>query len=78
VLLALFRLLGSCTESIGDNAVRAAAIHEQAELILAAGERDIAEPHDLVALRGGFEAVEQHLPVRPDTTPAAPVTDAAR
>jgi uncharacterized membrane protein len=78
VLLALFRLLGNCTESIGDNAVRAAAIHEQAELIMAAGERAIVEPHDLIALRAGFEAVEQHLPVRPDTTPTAPVTDAAR
>jgi uncharacterized membrane protein len=76
VLLALFRLLGNCTESIGDNADRAAAIHEQAELILSAGERDIAQPEDLVALRGGFQAVELHLPTRPDRVAPARVTDA--
>jgi uncharacterized membrane protein len=80
VLLALFRLLGNCIESVGDNPDRASAIHEQAELILAAGERDIAQPHDLIALRAGFEALEGHLPVgpAPDTAPAAPVSDAGR
>ncbi len=72
VLLALFRLLGNCTEFIGGNGDRVAAIHEQAALILAAGERDIAQSEDLVALRGGFEAVERHLPAPPGTTPAAP------
>jgi uncharacterized membrane protein len=78
VLLALFRLLGNCTESIGDNAVRAEAIREQAQLILAAGERDIAQPEDLVALRAGFQAVELHLPTRPDGVAPAPVTDTPR
>jgi uncharacterized membrane protein len=78
VLLALFRLLGNCTEAIGDNDVRAQAIHEQAELILAAGENDIAQPEDLVALRAGFEAVEQHLPEREDRTSSRPTADGAR
>ncbi len=76
VLLALFRLLGNCIESIGNNPARVAAIREQAELILAAGERDIAEPHDLGALRSGFAAVQQHLPEPSDTAPAAPAANA--
>jgi uncharacterized membrane protein len=78
VLLALLRLLGNCTEFIGDNRDREAVIHEQAELILAAGERDIAQPEDVVALRAGFEAVERHLPVRPTTVPVTPAQDAAK
>jgi uncharacterized membrane protein len=78
VLLALFRLLGTCTEFIENYPDRAGVIHEQAELILAAGERDIAQPEDVVALRAGFEAVERHLPTRPPFAPATPVQDAAR
>ena len=78
VLLALLRLLGNCTEFIGDNRDREAVIHEQAELILAAGERDIAQPEDVVALRAGFEAVERHLPARPTTVPVTPAQDAAK
>jgi uncharacterized membrane protein len=77
VLLALFRLLGNCIEFIGDNTARAEVIREQAELILAAGKRDIAQPEDLVALRAGFEAVERHLPARPPAS-AASMTDTAR
>jgi uncharacterized membrane protein len=76
VLLALFRLLGNCIEAIGNNDVRAKAIHEQAELILAAGENDIAQPEDLLPLRAGFEAVEQHLPKPPDRAPARPTATA--
>ena len=79
VLLAVLRLLGNCTEFIGNNPERAAVIHEQAELILAAGERDIAQAEDVVALRAGFEAVERHLPARPPpTAPVTPAQDAAR
>jgi uncharacterized membrane protein len=78
VLLALFRLLGNCIEFIGDNPTRAVAIREQAELILAAGERDIVEPHDLVALRAGYEALERHLPHTAEPTSTTPVTDIAR
>ncbi|HEX2362740.1 MAG TPA: DUF2254 domain-containing protein [Jiangellaceae bacterium] len=78
VLLALFRLLGNCTEFTGGNADRIAAIRTQAELIMAAGERDIAQPADLVALRAGFEALARHLPAQPDAAPAAPMTEAGR
>jgi hypothetical protein len=77
-LLALFRLLGNCTEFTGGNADRIAAIRTQADLIMAAGERDIAQPEDLVALRAGFEALARHLPAQPDAAPAAPMTEAGR
>jgi uncharacterized membrane protein len=78
VLLALFRLLGNCTEFTGENADRITAIRTQAELIMVAGERDIAQPDDLVALRAGFDALARHLPARPGTAPAAPMTEAGR
>ena len=78
VLLALLRLLGNCTDFIGDHPDRAAVIHEQAELILAAGEQEIAQPEDVVALRAGFDAVERHLPARPATAPPTPAQDATR
>jgi uncharacterized membrane protein len=78
VLLALLRLLGTCSEFIGDHLDRAAVLHEQADLILAAGEQEIAQPEDVVALRAGFDAVKRHLPARPATAPPTPAQDAAR
>jgi hypothetical protein len=72
------RLLGTCTEFIGNHPDRVAVIHEQADLILAAGEQEIAQPEDVVALRAGFDAVERHLPARPATAPPTPAQDAPR
>lgn len=51
VCVALLRLLGTCSELIGDNPGRRTAIAHEAALILAAAEREIAEPADLARVR---------------------------
>lgn len=51
VSLALLRLLENCAAVIRDDPKRTAAIDEQAALILADAEREIAQPADALAVR---------------------------
>lgn len=51
VAVALLRLLTDCLTFVGDDATRRADIREQADLILAAAERAVAEPADLRQVR---------------------------
>jgi uncharacterized membrane protein len=58
---ALLRLLGNCAAVAGDEPERAAAIEEQARIIIADAEREVAQPLDLAFPRVGAEAVRQVL-----------------
>jgi uncharacterized membrane protein len=81
---ALLRLLGSCAAVAGDDPERYAAIEEQARLVIADAEREVAQPADLALVHAETESVRQvvagrrssaHPPVgRPDEprTPSPP------
>src|SRR5215470_11099141 len=66
---ALLRLLGNCAAVAGDDPERAAAIEEQARIIITDAEREIAQPADLAYPHAGAEAVRQvlagHQPASP-------------
>src|SRR5207237_9899285 len=56
---ALLRLLGSCAAVAGDDPERYAAIDEQAHLVIADAEREVAQPADLAFARAEAESVRQ-------------------
>src|SRR5262245_26971530 len=56
---ALLRLLGNCAAVAGDDPERCAAIEEQARIIIADAEREVAQPIDLALAHGEAEAVHQ-------------------
>jgi len=63
---ALLRLLGNCAAVAGDDRERCAAIEEQAHIVVADAEREVAQPTDLALAHGEAESVRQavarHLP----------------
>ena len=69
---ALLRLLGNCAAVAGDDPERAAAIEEQARIVIADAEREVAQPVDLAFPHAEAEAVRQavagHRPA--SSTPA--------
>jgi uncharacterized membrane protein len=56
---ALLRLLGNCAAVAGDDPERCAAIEEQAHIIVADAEREVAQPTDLAFAHAEAEAVRQ-------------------
>jgi uncharacterized membrane protein len=58
---ALLRLLGNCAAVAGDDPERAAAIEEQARIVVADAEREVAQPVDLAYPHAEAEAVRQAL-----------------
>jgi uncharacterized membrane protein len=56
---ALLRLLGSCAAVAGDDPERCAAIEEQARIVIADAEREVAQPLDLALAHAEAEAVRQ-------------------
>src|SRR5215472_3702276 len=64
---ALLRLLGNCAAVAGDDPERCAAIEEQARIVIADAEREVAQPLDITLAHAEAEAVRQlvagHRPV---------------
>jgi uncharacterized membrane protein len=56
---ALLRLLGSCAAVAGDDPERYTAIEEQAGIVIADAEREVAQPLDLALAHAEAEAVRQ-------------------
>ena len=56
---ALLQLLGNCAAVAGDDPERCAAIEEQARIIIADAEREVAQPLDLALAHAEAEAVRQ-------------------
>jgi len=56
---ALLRLLGNCAAVAGDDPGRCAAIEEQARIVLADAEREVAQPTDLALVHAEAESVRQ-------------------
>ena len=56
---ALLRLLGNCAAVTGDDPERHAAIEEQARIVIADAEREVAQPLDLALAHAEAEAVRQ-------------------
>ena len=56
---ALLRLLGSCAAVAGDDPERCASIEEQARIVIADAEREVAQPLDLALAHAEAEAVRQ-------------------
>src|SRR5260370_34784575 len=56
---ALLRLLGNCAAVAGDDPERCAAIEEQARIIIADAEREVAQPIDLASAPAEAEPVRQ-------------------
>jgi uncharacterized membrane protein len=67
---ALLRLLGNCATVAGDDPERSTAIEEQARIVIADAEREIAQPADLALAHAEAEALHQvvaaHLPAQGD------------
>jgi uncharacterized membrane protein len=59
VAYALLRLLGNCATVAGDDPERRAAIEEQARIVIADAEREVAQPADLALAHAEAEAVRQ-------------------
>jgi uncharacterized membrane protein len=59
VAYALLRLLGNCAAVAGDDPERCAAIEEQARIVIADAEREVAQPADLALTHAEAEAVRQ-------------------
>jgi uncharacterized membrane protein len=57
---ALLRLLGNCAAVAGDDLERCAAIEEQARIVIADAEREVAQPADLALAHAEAETV-RHL-----------------
>jgi uncharacterized membrane protein len=68
---ALLRLLGNCAAVAGDDPERCAAIEEQARIVVADAEREVAQPADLTLAHAEAEAVRQ-LVGRPGPAPHTP------
>ncbi|HEY3033462.1 MAG TPA: DUF2254 family protein, partial [Streptosporangiaceae bacterium] len=77
---ALLRLLGNCAAIAGDDPERFAAIEEQARIVIADAEREVAQPADLALAHAEAEAVRRevagHRPAShsPADRPAEPRT----
>ena len=56
---ALLRLLGNCAAVASDDPERYAAIEEQARIVIADAEREVAQPLDLALAHSEAEAVRQ-------------------
>jgi uncharacterized membrane protein len=56
---ALLRLLSNCAAVAGDDPERCAAIEEQARIVIADAEREVAQPTDLALAHAEAEAVRQ-------------------
>jgi uncharacterized membrane protein len=56
---ALLRLLSNCAAVAGDDRERWAAIEEQARIVIADAEREVAQPIDLALAHAEAEAVRQ-------------------
>jgi len=56
---ALLRLLGNCAAVAGDDPEQCAAIEEQARIVIADAEREVAQPLDLALAHAEAEAVGQ-------------------
>ena len=56
---ALLRLLGNCAAVAGDDPERRAAIEEQAGIVIADAEREVAQPADLALAHAEAEAVRE-------------------
>ena len=78
---ALLRLLGNCAAVAGDDPERCAAIEEQASIVIADAEREVAQPLDLALAHAEAEAVRQvvaghgpvsHTPARGPDEPRTP------
>jgi uncharacterized membrane protein len=69
---ALLQLLGNCAAVVGDDPERSAAIEEQAQIVIADAEREVAQPIDLALAHAAAEEVRQavagHRP--PSRSPA--------
>ncbi|MDP9223017.1 MAG: DUF2254 domain-containing protein [Actinomycetota bacterium] len=63
VALALLRLLDNCAAVVRDPAVLA-AIDDQAGLVLADAEREVAQPVDVAAVRTATDALQQSVRLR--------------
>jgi uncharacterized membrane protein len=61
VVLALLRLLSDCATYVRDDPARSAAIGEQTALLLAAAERGIDQPADLVEVRATVQGLQSAL-----------------
>jgi uncharacterized membrane protein len=75
---ALLRLLSNCAAVIADDRERWAAIGEQARIVIADAEREVAQPTDLAFAHAEAESVHQvvaehgppsHPPARPPDKP---------
>ena len=73
---ALLRLLGNCAAVVGDDPERYAAIEEQARIIVADAEREVAQPADLDLTHAEAEsvlhAIATHRPTAQPDEPSAP------
>ena len=78
---ALLRLLGNCAAVASDDPERCAAIEEQAHIVIADAEREVAQPLDLALAHAEAEAVRQvvaghgpmsHTPARGPDEPRTP------
>jgi uncharacterized membrane protein len=56
---ALLRLLGNCAAVAGDDPRRCTAIEEQARIIVADAEREVAQPADLSFVHAEAESLLQ-------------------
>ncbi|MGN6172349.1 MAG: DUF2254 domain-containing protein, partial [Streptosporangiaceae bacterium] len=61
---ALLRLLGNCAAVAGDDPERSTAIEEQARIVIADAEREIAQPADLALTHAEAEALHQVVAAR--------------
>jgi uncharacterized membrane protein len=68
---ALLRLLGNCAATAGDDPERYAAIEEQARIIVADAEREVAQPADLDLTRAEAESVLRAIATHRPTSQSA-------
>jgi len=62
VASALLGLLADCASVVRDDPDRWAALHEQARLVLADAEREVAQPADLIPVRAAAAALHRTTP----------------
>ena len=67
---ALLRLLGNCAAVAGDDPERRAAINEQAQIIIADAEREVAQPADLALTHAEADSVLQAVASQPGSQPS--------
>jgi uncharacterized membrane protein len=67
---ALLRLLGNCAAVAGDDPERRAAINEQARIIIADAEREVAQPADLALTHAEADSVLQAVASQPGSQPS--------